>query len=338
MLLSHAISSLKALKVLFQIPQSRSLLRLCHKMKLVDPILSAVVEKNAGDRQRDPQPRECDALAHVESLRLFEGHDSNDDDDEESLLAAFGAPSSRGGHPFMRPHVSPSRPFNPSVVQLQGDPAPLLCDLRELLLPFATSAVDLEGSEEFDGITQALMAAVTCQHSPRDFSSSSVDAATAAAAAALSSLKLMALRGALSERLDSPSGFRLIKALCAFVQDVHEVISPVHVVIRREMFRRQFCPPQFDETVGKHAGLKALLVHALSLFEDNHSEVLALCDQQSRIPASIQGQHSQSSGAFEIQLRPMPDDDGCRKHFGSASRSFLHNASSDFRSVAGKQQ
>jgi hypothetical protein len=103
------------------------------------------------------------------------------------------------------------------------------------------------------------------------------------------------------------------------------------------MFRLQFCPPQFDEMVGKQAGLKALLVHALSLFEDNHSEVLALCDQQSRIPASIQGQHSQSSGAFEIQLRPMPNDDGCRKHFGSASRSFLHNASSDFRSVAGKQ-
>ena len=60
-------------------------------MKLVDPILSAVVEKSAGDRQRDPQPLECDALSRLDSLRLFEGHDSNDDDDEESLLAAFGA-------------------------------------------------------------------------------------------------------------------------------------------------------------------------------------------------------------------------------------------------------
>jgi hypothetical protein len=330
---------------------------------LVDPTLSAVVEKSAGskDPQHDVEPHRGSSQAALDvHPHMFEDSDGDgdgdgDDDHLREMLRGDSVPSPsswahfmemRGGGPSSRspafafggggragaPHsVSVSSGFslaaNQEIIQT------LLIDLRELLLPFATSAVSLQGTEQFDGISQTLTAAATGQLAPEDLD----------VIAALSKLKELALRGALSDTLDSPEGLRLIKALGAFMSDLPETAGPIHAVLRREMFRSQFCfvAEVADDKVTRilrpeFSGLKALLQQVLSLFDENHSEILSLFDQESEMPSSFRAQSSSAAGVFEVQLRPMPNDSGCQKHFGCASTSFSHNSSSNFRDVAGK--
>jgi hypothetical protein len=124
--------------------------------------------------------------------------------------------------------------------------------------------------------------------------------------------------------------------------DLPETAGPINAVLRREMFRSQFCfttvdtPEKTRILRPEFSGLKSLLQQVLSLFEENHSEILSLFDQESETPSSFRAQSSSAAGVFEVQLRPMPNDSGCQKHFGCASTSFSHNSSSNFRDVAGK--
>ena len=362
---SHALASLKALRLLFRLPNSRPLLKLSHKMKLVDPTLSAFVEKLQASEQLDasgsngrrivPQPR---FQAEHEFERLFEGHDDEDEDEdfEEALLRDFGSPmhpgmrSVRGGRMlhsqglqrFLSASGGMTQPLSPSAEPSGSLPSShqettLLSDLRELLLPFASSAAGVEGSDQLDSITQALNAAVTGHRFSVDGSISG-GASALTTMTALSNLRDVAQRGALSEMLGSPAGLRLINALCAFMGNSSGLPGSTDSVLRRQMFRSQFCSPQVSEAIGesKHAGLKALLQHALALFEENHNEVLSLLEHNASAAPSSQAKLPQVSGSFTIQLRPIPRDSGCEQHFGHASSTFSHNASSDFKFLAGK--
>ncbi len=207
----------------------------------------------------------------------------------------------------------------------------LITGLRELLLPFATSAVDLQGSEQLDRISEALLAAVIAESS----SPACPSAYTASVTAALSNLKELALRGDLADRLDSPAGLRLVRALCLFM-DAPGCASPVNVVCRHALFRSEFCSR--DAAGASNVGFHALLQQILPFFEENHSEVIALFNLESAAASSSQALSSQSSGSFQIHLKPMPSDSGCRQYFGFTSITYAHDASSDLRSIAGKDQ
>ena len=352
---SHALASLKALRLLFRLPNSRPLLKLSHKMKLVDPTLSAFVEKLQASEQLDasgsngrrivPQSR---FQAEHEFERLFEGHDDEDEDEdfEEALLRDFGSRSMRGGRlhsqglrRFLSASGGMAQPLSPSAEPSSSShqETTLLSDLRELLLPFASSAAGVDGSDQLDSITQALNAAVTGHCCSVDGSILG-GASALTTMTALSNLRDIAQRGALSEMLGSPAGLRLINALCAFMGNSSGLPGSTNSVLRRQMFRSQFCSPQVAEAIGesKHAGLKALLQHALALFEENHNEVLSLLEHNASAAPSSQAKSPQVSGSFTIQLRPIPRDSGCERHFGHASSSFSHNASSDFQFLAGK--
>jgi len=383
LLSSHALASLKALRILLRLPNSRPLLRLCHKMKLVDPTLSSLVERRAvvGEEEEDvadgAAPLRYQAQRSVEEHELPRYNEDDDDDDDniaEALMSDFGLPRSQF-HPGMSGggggmHQSLGLPLRFSSSEnffLSGGGAPqhaspagqppsslpsstqeatsmLLSDLRELLLPFANSSVGVEGSEQLDAITHALLAAVTGQcsssHAPASsFSSSSSSFASGDASAALSALRDIAQRGTLVEMLDSAAGLRLINALCAFMNDDAPASSGcTSIVLRREMFRSQFCCVEAAEGAGesRHAGLKLLLQHVLALFEENHNEVLALLERTAAAATCKQAQSPQVSGSFAIQLRPIPHDSGCQQHFGCASVAFSHNGSSDFKFVAGE--
>ena len=207
---------------------------------------------------------------------------------------------------------------------------PLVTSLRELLLPFATSAVDLKGIEQVDRISEALLGAVIVEPS-----SASPSAETAVVTAALSKLKELALRGDLADMLDSPAGLRLVRALCLFMDDAPGSASPINVVCRRALFRSAFSSRDANGA-SKQAGLHALLQQIIPFFEENHSEVIALFYLESAAASSVQAQSSQSSGSYQIHLKPIPDDSGCRQYFGFTSISYAHDASSDLRSIAGK--
>lgn len=323
-------------------------MRLCHKVKLVDPTLSAIFEKSssskdaAQDCQRQGGGSALRSSNH-QQLPVYESSDGDGDDDDdfvsEAIMRAAVAPSGGAGS-----HHSPS--FSHSPIASGGDAGAahssqqeavqtLLLELRELLLPFATSTVVLHGTDQVDGISQALIAAVTSQQSPADSAHISAAAAAEGAIAALSKLKDLVHLGDLSDMLDSLTGLRLIKALCAFLGDLSGS-APVNIVRRRDMFRSQFCSLAPGDAVGvsKCSGLHALLRHALASFEENHSEVLALFDCESESPSSSKA--SSATGSYEIRLIPMVNDSGCLKHFGCASSSFSHSASSDLRFVAGR--
>jgi hypothetical protein len=226
-------------------------------------------------------------------------------------------------------------PVADSAPSASVTPEGLLLDLREVLLPFATCAVGLGGTDQFDAITRALLATVTQQQpSP---SQECLTNMTEAAADALSRLKELALRDALSV-LDSPAGFQLIKALCAFMSDALGCSSPIHFTIRREMFRSQFCSLHSEEAEGstQGAGLKALLRNVLAFFEENHSDVLELFNCESSSASSgCKKTSAVASGSFDIHLMPLPNDSGCSKHFGCSTKTFPLEVASDFKSIAG---
>ena len=212
----------------------------------------------------------------------------------------------------------------------------LISKLRERLLPFSISAVDLKGSERIDGVAAVLLSAVTGETPSLLASCPSPN--TAAVTAALCNLKEMALRGDLSDKLDSESGRRLVRALCMFMDDVPGSASPINVVCRRGLFRAQFCslhggaePPE-----SRHEGLRALLSQLLPFFEENHSDVVALFDLESE-GASSSPENSKRSATFQIRLQPIPGDSGCLKHFGCAASSLTLDALADLRSISGQQ-
>jgi hypothetical protein len=215
----------------------------------------------------------------------------------------------------------------------------LISKLRERLLPFSISAVDLKGSERIDGIAAVLLSAVTAE-TPSSMAScpSPRTPNIQAVTAALCNLKEMALRGDLSDKLDSEAGRRLVRALCMFMDDVPESSSPLNVVCRRGLFRAQFCslhggaePPE-----SRHEGLRALLSQLLPFFEENHSDVIALFDLE-LAGASLLPARSKRSATFQIRLQPIPGDSGCLKHFRCAVPSLTLDASADFRSISGQQ-
>jgi hypothetical protein len=239
-----------------------------------------------------------------------------------------------GQHAVDVTHASSSFPSNQTTL---SDIQALVSKLRERLLPFSISAVDVKGSERVEGITAALLAAVTGETPSSLASCSSTN--TAAVTAALCSLKEMALSGDLSDRLDSEAGRRLVKALCMFLDDVPGSASPINVVCRRGLFRAQFCSLHGGSvpSESRHEGIRSLIAQLLPFFEENHSDVVALFDLESEGASSVLPQSSKRSETFQIRMQPIPGDGGCLKHFGCASALLTHDACDDFRSISGQQ-